>query len=336
MTGSAGAGSQYTVFYLKYADATAVAELLTQVFGGGGGGGGGGGSLLGDLARGALGGGAGGDLLGGLLGLGGGGGGSSVGSVQIVAEARLNALIVQGSARDVDAIEQLLRVLDQKTGPEEVEVVSKPRLIPILNTNAEEIKSAVEQVYHDRILSAGGSSSRQQPSPEQFIRLLRGGRGGNSRSTQNRRDDPAQKMKLGIHARTNSLIVIAPEPLFREVELLVKQLDMVTESNQIVTTYTLRRSNPETVQKALAAILGDSIQTSGSTSRPSSSGSRGRPSTGSSRPGQPTFSFPQPSSDQIRDLIRRRLESGGQGGRGGDRRSSPDRGRGDRGRGGRR
>jgi type II secretory pathway component GspD/PulD (secretin) len=350
VAGPAGTGSEYTVFYLKYAEATAVAELLTQIFGGGGGDGGGGGSLLGNLAAGALGGGGAGDLLGGLLGLGGGGGGAGSASVQIVAETRLNALIVQGSAEDVDSVEQLLKVIDQKTGPEEVEVVSKPRLIPILNTSVEEIKAAVEQVYHDRILAAGGSSGRQQQaSPEQILRLLGGRRGGNSRGgTQSRRDDPAQKMKLGIHARTNSLIVIAPEPLFREVEMLVQQLDTATtESNQIVTTYTLRRSNPETVHRALSAILGDSIQSTGTTSgrntaRPStgrpSSGrpSSGRPSTGRTQQGQPSFSFPQPSSDQIRDLIRRRLE----GGRGGDSRggrgSSSGRPGGDRGPGGRR
>ncbi|MCH8923197.1 MAG: hypothetical protein IIA67_08640 [Planctomycetes bacterium] len=334
VTGTPSVGPQYTVFYLKYANATSVAELLTQIFGGGGGASGGG-SLLGDLARGALGGG-GGDLLGGLLGLGGGGGGASSSSVQIVAEARLNALIVQGSARDVDSIEQLLKVLDQKTGPEEVEVVSKPRLIPILNTSAEEIKAVVEQVYHDRILAAGGSGRQQQPSPEQFIRLLRGGRGGNRGGSQNRRDDPAQKIKLGIHVRTNSLIVIAPEPLFQEVLLLVEQLDTATtESNQIITTYTLRRSNPETVHKALTAILGDSIQSSG-TKASSSSGRNGRPSTGRPQQGRPSTGFQQPSAGQIQDLIRRRLEAATQGNRGGDRGRGGPRGGGDRGRGGRR
>ena len=327
VTGTASVGPQYTVFYLKYADATTTAEMLTQIFGGGGGGGGG--SLIGDLARGALGGG--GDLLGGLLGL--GGGGSSLGSVQIVAEPRLNALIVQGSAADVDAIEQLLKVFDQKTGPEDVEVVSRPRLIPIFNTSADQVKASVEQVYHDRILAAGGSGRQQQPSAEQFMRMLRGNRGGNRGGTQNRRDDPAQKMKLGIHARTNSLIVIAPEPLFREVALLVEQLDTpTTESNQVI-TYTLHRSNPATVQKALSAIFGDSIQSSGTTSNSSSSSSRGRPSTGSPQSSRPNFSIQQ--SGQFLEMIRRAREAGGQGGRGGDR-GRGDRGRGDRGRGGRR
>ena len=140
-------------------------------------------------------------------------------------------------------------------------------------------------------------------------------------------------MKLGVDARTNSLIVIAPEPLFREVALLVEQLDTpTTESNQVI-TYTLHRSNPATVQKALSAIFGDSIQSSSATSNSSTSGRRGRPSTGSPQPSRPNFSIQQ--SGQFLEMIRRAREAGGQGGRGGDR-GRGDRGRGDRGRSGRR
>ena len=50
--------------------------------------------------------------------------------MQIVPDVRLNALIVQGKPGDLDTIEQLLKVIDLPHSPEDVEVASKPRIIP--------------------------------------------------------------------------------------------------------------------------------------------------------------------------------------------------------------
>ena len=89
---------------------------------------------------------------------------------------RLNALVVEAKPADLDTIEQLLRVLDQPTSPEEIEVDAPPRLIPVYNMAASQVAAVVQQVYQDRVRSTGGG--QQQPSPEDIIRLLRGGRGG--------------------------------------------------------------------------------------------------------------------------------------------------------------
>ena len=108
-------GREYAVFYLKYSKASTIAEVLAAIFGGRTGGNDRG--LIGEMASSALGN-MGGAMMGDLL-LGGGGSGGvfTSANVDIVPDARLNALIVHAKPADLDTIEQLLKVLDQAVGP---------------------------------------------------------------------------------------------------------------------------------------------------------------------------------------------------------------------------
>lgn len=318
-------GRQYTVFYLKYARAEVASALLSEVLGGGSGGGdtgGAGGGLMGDLASAALGD-AGGGLVGTLLGLGGGGGSiTTTGSVTMVADQRLNALIVQANAADLDTIEQLLEVIDQEASPEDVQTFSRPRMIPVFNTRAEDIAQVVRQVYANRL--TGSSGRQRQPSPEEFIRALRGGRG---RGGSNRGAEvEEQPMTVGVDARSNSLVVSASEPLFQEVKLLVQQLDQAgagdTETVQVVT---LKSASPELVRQALVSITGGKVQAS--TSSVSDTSSR---RTDGQSPRRDGNDRPQPTSEEFQDQMRRRIEFFNMLQRGGDQnRGGRDSGRGD-------
>ena len=214
---TAQSSAEPTIFWLKFAKADVAAQMLNQILGGGTGGRGGG-SLVGDVAASVV-----GDVGGGILGSLLGGGGSSVfsGSASIVPDVRLNCLIVQAGAADLQLIEQLLPIIDSEAGPEEVQTGGKPRLIPVIYMSADEMANIVRQVYADRVVGADAGRQRQ-PSPEDFIRALRGGGRGGSREES---AGEIQKMTIGVDARSNSLIVAAPEPLFKEVEELVAQLD---------------------------------------------------------------------------------------------------------------
>ncbi len=235
----------YAVFYLKYAKAVNVSEVLTTIFGGPKSGG-----LVNEMAGAAL-----GDLGGGLMGnllLGGGGsgGGFASGAVEIVPDVRLNALIVRAKPSDLDTVEQLLRVLDQRVGPEEVEADSRPRLIPVFNVQAQEIAAVVQQIYQDRM--AGGPSVM---SPQDMIKMIR----GNGTNV----DQQIQKMSIGIDQRSNSLVVRAPDPLFEEVKVLVAELDQSDLSSpEITRVVSLRHTNSAAVQKALTSVLGDQARSS--------------------------------------------------------------------------
>ena len=268
LSGGASNKPEITVFYLKYAKANSVAETLDQIFGGGGGGEGG--SLLGDLAGAALGQ-QGGGMLGSLLGAGGDSGGSArpSGLVQITPDPRLNALIVQAGPADLDMIEELLKILDQKDSPEDILAESRPRLIPIHNMQAQEAADIVKSVYQDR-MTAGAGGQQRQPTPQEFIQMLRGGRGGGGRQGRRGTTEEAEKMSIGVDARSNSLVVVAPDALFQEVKALVDEIDKkaVVESNEAMEIVTLHRSNSTSVEQALKSLLGESVKVGRTAAQP--------------------------------------------------------------------
>jgi type II secretory pathway component GspD/PulD (secretin) len=290
---------RYWIFYLENANAVTVAETLSQIFGAGSAPAAGRstGSLLGDVASAALGD-LGGSILGSLLDSATGGGSSEglmTGPVRIVPETRLNALIVQARPNDLDLIQQLVEKLDQAELPE-TQVAPRPRMIPLYNTSAAQVAEIIKQVYQENLVSASRS---QQPSAEDFLRLLRGGRSGSGSS--NRATENRPRLSIGVDTRTNSLIVSAPLPLFEEIRQLAETLDQqTTESNQVVRVVTLQRSNPQTIQKALAAIAGDKVrtQTTDTGSTASSAGATVPPS------GQQ----PPRTDDQFQEALRQRIE----------------------------
>ena len=245
---SSSSTRDYAVFYLKYGKAANVSEVLSAIFGGAKSGG-----LVNEMAGAAL-----GDLGGGLMGnllLGGGGGASgggfSSGTVDIVPDVRLNALIVRAKPADLDTVEQLLRVLDQRVGPEDVEADLRPRLIPVYNTQASAIVTVVQQIYQDRMATGGPAVM----SPQDMLKMIRGN-GPNL-------DQQTQKMSIGVDERSNSLVVRAPDPLFEEVKALVAELDTSDlTSPEVTRVVSLKHTNSSAVQKALVSVLGDQAQTS--------------------------------------------------------------------------
>jgi hypothetical protein len=295
----------YTVFFLKYAKAAVAQQLIQDILGGSSSGGGGGG-LIGDVASNLLGGGGG--LLGALMGGGGGGGDGAVttiqatGPISIVSDPRLNCLVVQALPADLELIEELLKVVDREGSMTDVQTAGKPRIIPVIYMQAEDVASVVRETYSNRIASQQ-SGRQQQPNPADLIRALRGGRGGGG-NDENRGEE--SKMTLAVDSRSNSLIVTAPEPLFEEVKLLVEMIDQAgLDSIEDVSIVTLKRANPEIVQKALQSILGPSAQTGSS----SSSSSTSRPS---ATPGAPApFGGASPEDIQRRIEFFQRMRGGG-------------------------
>jgi len=297
-----------TIFYLVHAEATVVAETLSQVLGGGTAAGGGAsneGFSPEELAGAAFGGPE--ALAGSLLALGGGATIAPSGPVRIIPDTRLNALVVRANPTDTDTIKQLLEILDQKGTPGEILVQPKPRLIPVHNTRADEVAEIVRQVYQDRMVTASGAA--RPPTPQEFFAAMRGGR-GRSRDSGRSATDDAQKMSIGVDARTNSLVVSAPEALFQEVKQLVEQLDeaAIGSTNQAVQVVTLKGANPQAVQQALSTLLGEGLTSSRTGSRSRRSSSAGQTSqTG------PTPPFSPPSMDDMRRRIEffRAMRGGG-------------------------
>jgi len=295
-------GPELVVYYLKNSKAESVASILDQILGGGTltSSGSSGGSLVGEIARAAFGN-VGGGLVGSLLGIDTGTSSSSSATsstkttsrIQITPDSRLNALIVQAYPQDLQLIEEILRVLDQQDSPQEVAVQPKTIIIPVKNTQADEIANILRSVYQDRLVTAAGAN--RGPSPQEIIQLLRGGgRGGPGGGGRNQPQEEVQRMSIGVDARTNSLIISAPERLLTEVRQLVEQLDQkaATDSEETTQVVTLQRASPESVRTALSALLGSGVQIRGSTSSSrvtssSSTSSSGRSSSNTGSQFQP-------------------------------------------------
>jgi len=273
---------EISVFYLKYAKADVAYQLLQEVLGGhtsdtGG-------SLLGDMASNLLGGG----LIGGLVGgLAGGTSSSSAstalqasGPVTVVADPRLNALIVEANPVDLAFVEQMLRVIDKESSETDIQTAGVTRLIPVIYSSADEVASVLREAFADRMAGSQGRGQGQQPNPEDLLRALRGQR--SQREDSQTRGEPA-KMTVGVDSRSNSVIVTAPEPLFRQVEELVRQIDQPGSTDtDVVSVVPIKVSDPALVQKTLNSILGSSSSRSGSRSSGGSSSSSGGSSGGAS------------------------------------------------------
>jgi hypothetical protein len=315
---SALASDLPTIIWLKYIKADVAAELISSVLGGAE-------SSISsavDSVAGGLGGGMLG-LLGGLGGLGGGGGDASAsksvltstGSVNIVPDARLNALIVQANAVDLQMIELILEKVDIAESPEDIEIVAKPALIPVIYQEAQDVANIVKSLLGDRIAGAQASSGRGgggQPSPQDFIAALRGGgRGGRGGGGGDSTASERSKISVAVDTKSNSLVVIAPPQDFKEIEELVRKLDQSSMVNEeTIMTYSTNGSvNPDVMKLALESILGTQAS---STSDGANSGSSAPSS--SQRSGS-TGSSASEIQQRI-EAFRARFGSGGFGSRG--------------------
>jgi hypothetical protein len=255
----------------------------------------------------------GGGLMGMLLGGGGGGGAaegstfSASGTVSIVADPRLNALIVQANDDDLQMIDQLLGVIDREGSETEIETTGKPRLIPLTYTDATEIAAVLKEVYAGRINGASSGGQQQRGGQEDIMRQMMqrmagGGRGGSGGGSSEVKGEPA-KMSIGVDATSNSLIIAAPEPMYIEVHELVMALDQAgTQTQESIEVRTLHLANPDVVNTALRAILGDNV-----TAARSSNGSSGA----SSRGGTPAPSAANINAIRERMEMFQRMRSGG-------------------------
>ncbi len=259
-----------TVFYLRHAQAQAVAERLTQLFAGAAPS-----ATAGPApAPGGRGEPAAPSGIMGTLGV-----AATVGRltpsgpVSITPDSRLNALLVQAAPGDVDMVERVLEILDRPGSPEDVPAEPKPRLIPVVHMAASDVAEVIKEVYKDR-LATGGTAARGGSPAEQMMAMFRGRRGddrgqeGQVNAGAATAKDAPPKLSIGVDTRTNSLIVLAPEPLFEEVRELVASLDQVAADDvETVEVVRLSESNVESVRETLSTLLGDSIESSTSTRR---------------------------------------------------------------------
>jgi type II secretory pathway component GspD/PulD (secretin) len=175
---------------------------------------------------------------------------------RILPDTRANALLVVGPPAEQRKIEQLLEVIDEVERPESA-ATPKPYIIPVVYGNANDIAEVVRSVFAQQLFD-----TKRQQQPRINVPSFGGfggfgGMGGGRGNNQNQNPNQAGKLTVGVNEQTNSLVVSAPQEIFKEVEKLVKALDeSAQQQGRSARVVTLRNASPEAVEKALGNLFG--------------------------------------------------------------------------------
>ena len=207
--------TRWTVFYLKNSDATEAAAVLEQML------------PVGSSSSTAV---------------------PGAGTLQIVPEARSNALFVTGPPELVRDVEQLLKLLDADELPGQFRD-RVPRTIPVRYADVNQVAAILRDVYQDYLQD----TTRQESSRRSFFfRSFGSNNNSSSRSGSNRR----VRMTLGVDEQTSQIVVSCSEALFRQVEALVRELDEAARAAQrSVRVVALNNADSAAVQQALVSLF---------------------------------------------------------------------------------
>lgn len=166
----------------------------------------------------------------------------------VVADERLNAIVVYGSRSDRASIEKLLEALDSSDIPDS-KVSNIPRRVPVKNGSAQQIEQVLRLVYKTQLSTGGGRKEIPVPSglaPEvaQALQQI------NAMNT-------GPLLALSVDEATNSIVIMAPAALVEQVRTLIEELDeaALSESTRGVSIIPLEHMNSSRTQKVLNQIL---------------------------------------------------------------------------------
>ena len=296
---------EYTVVYLKSADALEAADMLSQFFpsssvattsastGG---------SMLGSLASGI--GSMGSSLMDatGLSGL-----GSGPQSLKIIPDIRTNSLFMTGPQSMIKDALAFLDVIDSDNIPESLKDM-QPHAIQVVYADVRDVEVRVKELFKTYTEAQGGNNRQNQQNP---LAAMFGGGGGKG-------NDPASQIRLLVEAddQTGTLYVNCNQQLFEAVEGVVRDIDTRTrEANPGIRVIQLQHADASMIQQSLTSLLPRVSISSSRTSGSSSSNSSGSGSTSSGNSSQDAF------QKAIQDRIRQQGGFGGQ--RGGGTGGSP-------------
>jgi len=210
-------------------------------------------------------------------------------SLTIIADTRLNRLIAQGSASEIEQVEAYLEIIDKDTSLAEVKTYGQSHVIELVNTKAMEVAAVIREAYTGRVVASktgsqqGQQGQQGQPRPTQKPETREA---DSSKSKKPAAPKQAAvrnlepQMTVAVHEPSNSLVVTAPDQLFEEVQRLVMAIDVRAEQ----TVEVVAPANGAIFETLLQQVMLGETGTSS-----------GRPST-SSRSSSSSSTTPSPSS----------------------------------------
>ncbi|MCA9073482.1 MAG: hypothetical protein KDA93_00510 [Planctomycetaceae bacterium] len=166
------------------------------------------------------------------------------GTVQVVPDERLNALVVYAGRTEREHIENLLEVLDSPNVPQNLKSF-ETRVVRIEYADASRIRNTLQEIY--RVQLRGGGRPPTIPIPEgvslEVVTSLNLINAAAAAPLLTIEDDPT----------TNSLVMLGPTSLLDEVEALIHQLDESVAENPArgVSIIPLKKSRSTNVMQIL-------------------------------------------------------------------------------------
>ena len=291
--------TQWTVFYLRSADATQTASILERLFP----------TSSVSTSAGASDGGFMSELSGGLSSMGRGiMGMSGLDSVlsgpqtlRIIPDVRSNSLFVSGPPHQIDEVEDVLRILDASELPEQLRDRA-PRYIAVKHAQVDEVAEIIRDVFKEEL------------TPPQPVQQQRGGSGGNPFAALmggggSAASAPKVQMTMGIDYQNSRLYVSTNDSTYQQVQAMVEEIDSAAlEARRAIRVVPLQHASSAMIQQTIGSLLPRVKVSSSSTSGRASSSNGG--SSNSNNDAQ------QQAAEQLRQqFIQRAIQGGGGGGR---------------------
>ena len=211
--GNGSSAGNFAVFRLRNAGARSVSQLLTKLF-----------EQMPETTRGSL------------------------GRVSLVADDRMNAIVVHGRPADRSVLGQLLNVLDTDNADDSL-ANAVPEIVAVKNTNAERILEILQTVYQSQLERGGQTEEVEIPEgiDSEVASVLR----------QINAATAGPLLTLEVDSVTNSIIVLAPKLLGEQVARVIGRLDAAakTDDTRSVQIIPLTGVKSEILQDAIEQLI---------------------------------------------------------------------------------
>ena len=291
--------TQWTVFYLRSADATQTASILERLFptssvstsiGGSDGG------FMSELSGGLS------SMGRGIMGM------SGLDSVlsgpqtlRIIPDVRSNSLFVSGPPHQIDEVEDVLRILDASELPEQLRDRA-PRYIAVKHAQVDEVAEIIRDVFKEELTPPQPVQQQRGGSGANPFAALMGGGGGSAAAAK-------VQMTLGIDYQNSRLYVSSSDPTFQQVQAMVEEIDSAAlEARRAIRVVPLQHASSAIIQQTIGSLL-PRVRVSSSSTSSRASSSSGAGSSDSNNDAQ------QQAAEQLRQqFIQRAIQGGGGGG----------------------
>ncbi len=114
----------------------------------------------------------------------------TAGTITVVTDSRLNRLIAQGTAADIERIEGYLKIIDKDNSITSIETYGTSRVIELVNTKASEVAAVIRDAFAGRVAAATGvgqpnAQGGQPQGQREAVAASRGGQRGDQTRARN-------------------------------------------------------------------------------------------------------------------------------------------------------